>query len=114
MEGLLLGAGCGIMSNERNTTTNLMSHLYRRSYALSPELVARIQSLSVLLSDQGLALSDGAIVRMALDKGLPIIEKILRAPLTLAGGGDLLQEQNNDPGGMGGPRAMVGGEEGDV
>ena len=58
----------------------LMANLLRRSYALSPELVERIYSLAMLLSDQGLALSDGAIVRMALDKGLPLVEQILTNP----------------------------------
>ena len=54
-----------------------MSNLLRRSYALSPELVERISSLALDVSEKGLALSDGAIVRLALDRGLPLIEESL-------------------------------------
>ena len=50
----------------------------RRSYALTPEMVTEIKRLVELARLGGLSLSDGAIVRMALIKGLPLLLQSFR------------------------------------
>lgn len=54
-----------------------MATLIRKSYTLSPGLIAQIDDLAEKSNENDLHLSDSHIVRLALRKGLPLVSENL-------------------------------------